>query len=288
MARFVVAGVTGHVGGVAARDLLAGGGDSVTVIARDAKKAAEWSARGAELAVGTLDDADFVAAAVKGADGFFALIPPSYAAADFYGAQRKTADSIAAGVKKGGVHYVVLLSSVGADRADKNGPIKGLHYAENKLRETGTKLVAVRSGYFQENIGGAVAAAKAAGIYPNFGPSADAAFPQVATQDIGHVVAKLLKSPPAKSEIVDLVGPAYSARQLAEKLGNALGKTLPIVDIPASGHVAALTQAGVPPKVAEAFAEMYAGFAAGLLVPKGDRTVQTTTPIDEILPQLVA
>jgi hypothetical protein len=70
-------------------------------------------------------------------------------------------------------------------------------------------------------------------------------------------------------------------------LGKLLGKALPVVDIPAAGHVAALQQAGVPPDVAEAFAEMYAGFSAGLIAPKGDRTVQVTTPIDEILPALV-
>jgi uncharacterized protein YbjT (DUF2867 family) len=286
MSKFVVAGVTGHVGSVVAGDLLAAG-EAVTVIVREAEKAAEWSARGATVAVGSLDEADFVAATVKGADGFFTLIPPHYATGDIYSAQRKSADALATGIKRGGVPLVVLLSSVGADRADKNGPIKGLHYAEQKLRETGTKLVAVRAGSFQENIAGAVAAAKNAGIFPNFLPSADIAAPQVASQDVGHAISKVLRSPPARSEVVDLVGPAYSSRQLAEKLGKLLGKTLPIVDIPAAGQVAALQQAGVPPDVAAALAEMYAGFSAGLLTPKGDRTIQVTTPIDEILPALV-
>jgi len=286
MSKFVVAGVTGHVGSVVARDLLAAG-EAVTVIVRDAKKGTEWSSRGAKVAVGSLDDVEFVATTVKGADGFFTLIPPHYATGDIYTAQRKSADALAAAVKKSGVPLVVLLSSVGADRADKNGPVKGLHYAESKFRETGTKLVAVRSGSFQENNAGAVAAAKQAGIYPNFLPTADIAAPQVATQDVGHAASKLLKSPPARSEVVDLVGPAYSSRQLAEKIGKLLGKTLNIVDVPPTGHVAALKQAGVPADVAEAFAEMYAGFNAGLLVPKGDRTIQVTTPIDEVLPSLV-
>jgi uncharacterized protein YbjT (DUF2867 family) len=287
MSKFVVAGVSGHVGAVVARDLLAAG-EAVTVIVRDAKKGAEWSSRGAKAAVGSLDDAEFVAATVKGVDGFFTLIPPHYATGDIYAAQRKSADALAAGVKKGGVPLVVLLSSVGADRADKNGPIKGLHYAENKLRETGVKLVALRAGSFQENVAGAVAAAKQAGIYPNFLPSADIPAPQVATQDVGHAAAQLLRSPLARSEVVDLVGPAYSSRQLADKIGKLLGKTLTIVDIPPAGHVDALKQAGVPADVAAAFAEMYAGFVAGLLVPKGDRTITVTTPIDEILPALVA
>jgi uncharacterized protein YbjT (DUF2867 family) len=286
MSKFVVAGVTGHVGSVVARDLLAGG-DEVTVIVREAKKGADWTARGAHVAVGSLDDSDFVASTVKGADGFFTLIPPHYATGDIYTAQRKSADALAAAIKQSGVPLVVLLSSVGADRSDKNGPVKSLHYAEGKFRETGTKLVALRAGSFQENIGGAIAAAKQAGIYPNFLPSADIPAPQVATRDVGHAAAKLLKSPPARSEVVDLVGPAYSSRQLADKLGKLLGKTLPIVDIPPAGHVAALEQAGVPADVAEAFAEMYAGFSAGLLTPKGDRTIEVTTPIDEVLPALV-
>jgi uncharacterized protein YbjT (DUF2867 family) len=286
MSKFVVAGVTGHVGSVVARDLLAAG-DAVTVIVRDSKKGAEWSARGAEIAVGSLDDAEFVASTVRGADGFFALIPPHYTSGDIYSAQRKSADALAAGIKQGGVPLVVLLSSVGADRGDKNGPIKSLHYAENKFRETGTKLVAVRAGSFQENIAGAIAAARNAGIFPNFLPSADILSPQVATQDIGHTIAKALHSPPARSEVVDLVGPAYSSRQLAEKVGKLLGKTLSVVDIPAAGHLAALQQAGVPPDVAAAFTEMYAGFSAGLLSPKGDRMIQATTTIDEILPALV-
>lgn len=286
MSKFVVAGVTGHVGSVVARDLLAAG-DTVTVIVRDAKKGTEWSARGAKVAVGSVDDAEFVAATVKGADGFFTLIPPHYASGDIYSAQRKSADALSAGIERGGVPLVVLLSSIGADRADKNGPIKGLHYAEARFRETGTKLVALRSGTFQENAAGAIAAAKQAGIYPNFAPSADIPVHQVATQDIGHTVAKLLKSPPAQSEVIDLVGPAYTSRQVAEKIGNLLGKTLNIIDIPPAGHAAALKQAGLPGDVAEAFAEMYAGFNAGLLVPKGDRTIQVATPLDEVLPALV-
>lgn len=286
MSRFVVAGVSGHVGSVVARDLLAAG-DAVTVIVRDARKGTEWSSRGAKVAVGSLDDAAFLAATVKGADGLFTLIPPHYGTGDIYAAQRKTADALAAGVKAGGVPLVVLLSSVGADRPDKNGPIKGLHYAETKLRETGTKLVALRAGSFQENVAGAVAAAKQAGIYPNFSPSADIPAPQVATQDVGHAAAQLVRSSPARSEVVDLVGPAYSSRQLAEKIGKLLGKTLTIVDVPPAGHADALKQAGVPADVAAAFAEMYAGFSAGLLVPKGDRTIKVTTPIDEVLPGLI-
>ncbi len=283
---FVVAGVTGHVGSVVAEKLVAGG-QKVKVIVRDAAKGAAWSKKGAEVAVGTLEDQAFLTGVLRGARGFFTLLPPNYQATDFFATQRKTADSIAGAVKASGVPHVVMLSSIGADLPAGTGPIRGLHYLENALRETGVKLTALRAGTFQENVANMVEPARKMGIFPNFAPSADYPMPQIATRDIGALAAESLVSPPAKSEIVDLHGPAYANRQVAEKLGAALGKQLNVVDIPASGHVAALLQAGMSQSLAELFAEMYAGFASGKIVPKGDRTVQGKTTLDEVIKTLV-
>ena len=283
---FVIAGVSGHVGGVAARELLAGK-QPVKVIVRDAAKGKEWTERGAEIAVGSLEDAAFLAGALKGATGFFTLLPPSYTAKDFYAYQRSTADAIASAVKTSGVPHVVLLSSVGADLDAGNGPIKGLCYFENKLRAAGTKLTALRAAYFQENIGNSVSPARDQGIFPNFVPSRDYPMPQIATRDIGVEVAKALRSPPAKSEVIDLMGPQYTVNQVAAKLGEAVGKKLQIVDIPKDQHVSAMVQTGLPQPVAEAFAEMYDGFATGRITPKGDRTLQGKTEIDDTIGNIV-
>jgi uncharacterized protein YbjT (DUF2867 family) len=284
MSMFVIAGVTGHVGSVAAEELLAKG-EKVKVIVRDAAKGTAWSKRGAEVATGSIEDVAFLTSALRGADGFFVLLPPNMAAPDFYGWQRKTGEGIAQAVKASGVPHVVLLSSVGADRPDKNGPIKGLHHLENALRAAGTKLTAVRAGYFQENIANLIGAAKGGGIYPSFGP-ADYAFPMIATRDIGKLVAAELLARPGKSEAIDLHGPSYSSRQLAEKLGARLGKPLQIVEIPPQGRLAALEQSGLPRQFAEAYDEMYEGFGSGAIVPKGDRAVQGKTEIDEVLKTL--
>ena len=284
---YVIAGVTGHVGGVAASALL-DAKKPVKVLVRDAAKGKAWSSRGAEVAVGDLGDANFVAGALKGATAFFTLLPPDYAATDFYAYQRKTADAIAAGVKQSGVPHVVLLSSVGADLPDGTGPIKGLHYLENALRATGTKLTAIRAGLFQENVGQSLAPAKNQGIYPNFLPSQDIPIPQIATRDIGALVARSMLSPPTKSDVVTLQGPAYTAKQVAEKLGAAVGKQLQIVDIPQAGWLGALTGAGLPLSIAEAFVEMYGAFAAGKIVPKGDRSEQGTGTLDDTIKSMVS
>jgi uncharacterized protein YbjT (DUF2867 family) len=119
-------------------------------------------------------------------------------------------------------------------------------------------------------------------------PSADAAFPTIASVDVGRLAAQALMMPPPASEVVDLLGPAYSSRRLAEKLGVALGRKPQIVDIPPAGQVAALTGAGLPQVFAEAVAELLAAFAAGLIAPKGDRTPVGTTTVDAILPGLLS
>jgi len=283
---FVIAGVSGHVGGMAASELLAAK-QPVKVIVREAKKGTQWSDRGAEVAVGSLEDAAFLAGALKGAQGFFTLLPPNYASKNFYAEQRSTADAIAQAVKQSGVPHVVMLSSIGADLDAGNGPIKGLHYLENQLRATGTKLTALRAAYFQENIGNSLPPARDQGIFPNFTPARDYPMPMIATRDIGKTVAQVLRSPPGKSEIVDVMGPLYTTNQVAEKIGNALGKKLQIVDIPKAQHVSALVQAGLPQQIAEAFAEMYDGFATGKITPKGDRTVQGQTELDDTLGNIV-
>jgi uncharacterized protein YbjT (DUF2867 family) len=283
---FVVAGVTGHVGSVVAEQLLAKG-QKVKVIVRDAAKGAAWSAKGAEIAVGALDDQAFLTTALKGASGFFTLLPPNLAAPDFYAFQRATADSIVGAAKASGVGHVVLLSSIGADLAEGTGPIKGLYYLENALRAAGVKLTAIRAGMFQENVAQSLAPAKHMGIFPNFLASADYPLPMIATRDIAMLVAESLLAPAAKSEIVDLHGPAYSNRQVAEKLGAALGKTLQVVDIPEAGWVDAMMKGGMSKEHAEMYAEMYNGFGSGKVTPKGDRMVQGKIAIDEVIKSLV-
>jgi uncharacterized protein YbjT (DUF2867 family) len=284
---FVVAGVTGHVGSVAAQVLL-DRGQKVKVVVRDAAKGAAWSQKGAEVAVGELGDPAFLTNALRGAAGFFTLLPANYHATDgFYASQRRTADAILAAVAANRVPHVVLLSSLGADLSEGNGPIKGLCYLENAIRASGVKLTAIRAAYFMENLSSNVEPARTMGIFPAFTPSADYPMPTIATKDIGAFAAEALLTPPAKSEAVDLLGPSYSMRQLAERLGAALGKTLRVVEIPQADWASTLRQAGMSEDVADVFAELYRGFASGAIRPKGDRVAHGTTPVDEVLKALV-
>lgn len=278
---FVICGVTGHVGSVAA-NLLISKGQKIKVVIRNEAKATDWSKQGAEVAIGDLGNEAFLTTAFKGARGVFVLLPANWGWTNILAEQKKLGAVIAAAVKNAKVPHVVMLSSTGADLKEGTGPIKGLHHLENALRGTGAQLTLVRAGMFMENMGQNIAAAKSAGIYPNMMPSRDIPMALIATKDIGQVVADALQAGP-KNEIIDLHGPAYTVNQLAEKLGRALKKQLNVLDIPESGWFDALVKGGVPKPWAEQYVEMYQGFMAGKISPKGDRAIQGKTTVDDVI-----
>jgi uncharacterized protein YbjT (DUF2867 family) len=252
-------------------------------VVRGAAKGEPWRAQGADVRVASLEDAGALSRALAGATGFFALLPEDPTIPDFHARQRRMADAMAAAVKESGVPHVVFLSATAACLPDGNGPAKDLHYAENALRATGATVTALRPTYFQDNVMSVLPAAREQGIYPNLLPSAEVSFPTVATRDIGRVAASCLVERPSTNEVIDILGPSYSVRQLASALGRALEKELRVLDVPASEQVRTLMETGMSQQAAEALAELFACFGAGRVSPRGDRLVSGTTTIDEVI-----
>ena len=134
MPTYLVAGVSGHTGAVVAQSLL-DQKQKVRVLVRDAAKGERWKKRGAEVAVGSLEDAHALAAAFRGADAAYLLVPPP--PHDATGVLARSARIVAAFVQTvSGSHlkHVVFLSSVGAQHKEGTGIIQGLHAAEEALR----------------------------------------------------------------------------------------------------------------------------------------------------------
>jgi uncharacterized protein YbjT (DUF2867 family) len=258
------------------------------VLVRRAERGAPWAERGARVVFGTLDDTDLLTRTLEGADGFFTLLPEDVTASEFHAPRRRMSEAIASAVARSQIPHVVLHSAIAASLPEGNGPARGLYELEQLLGGTGTTLTRHRAAYLQENVASALVPARQAGIFPNLMTSADVSFPMVATADAGRFAADALRSPMRASEIVDVLGPAYSPRQIAERLGAALGKPLHVVDIPPAMQVQALMQAGLPREFAEAVAELHAAFSAGKIVPCGGRTLIGTTTIDTVIEGLLA
>ena len=75
---YAIMGITGQVGGAAARALLKDG-KQVRGIVRDKAKAAEWAKQGVELVTADAGDAHSLEAAFRGMEGVFVMIPPFFA-----------------------------------------------------------------------------------------------------------------------------------------------------------------------------------------------------------------
>jgi uncharacterized protein YbjT (DUF2867 family) len=188
---YVVTGATGNTGNAIAAALLAAG-KKVRVIGRDAKKLEALTTKGAEAAVGNLDDAAFLNKAFVGATAVYAVVPPNYTASNFRAYQNAIADAMEDAVKATGAKYVVTLSSVGAHLTEGAGVVQGLHDMEQKFnRVAGLNVLHLRPSYFMENLFGQIGMIKGMGIVGS-AANGDLSFAMVATRDIADVAAKRL------------------------------------------------------------------------------------------------
>ncbi len=258
-----VAGVSGHTGRAVAHVLLTQGA-AARVIVRDEKKGAEWEARGAEVAVASLDDAEALARALKGAKGAYLLIPPAYAAPDLLAAQAVTRDAIVRAIAKSGVGHVVFLSSIGAHELSGTGPVRTLHDAEQALRKASTPVTILRAPYFLENWAQVLPAVTSEGVLPSFLPL-DKPIETAATADIGEYAASLLGAPPpATTRVVEFGGPRpLTPRDVANDLATVIGRQITPVQVPLDQVVPTFTSAGIPETAARLLEEMYRALAAG-------------------------
>lgn len=260
---YVVAGVSGHTGAATAQALLAQG-KKVRVLVRSAEKGEPWRKQGCEVAVTELGDATGLAKALQGAQGFYLLSPPNFAATDFLADRSALLEKVVAAVEQAKVPAVVFLSSVGAQHPSGTGPIVGLHRAEKALEGIAPSVTFLRAAYFLENWGSVVPVAKAQGILPFFGATS-VKFSQVSTKDIGAAAAKALLEPASGTRVIELTGKEdWSADDVAQALGALLGKPVKAVGAPVESARAGLEQAGVPKEMARLYAEMYQGMAKGL------------------------
>jgi uncharacterized protein YbjT (DUF2867 family) len=283
MSIFVVAGATGHVGSVVARELLTAG-HKVRAIVRNADKAKALASQGAELLAGDVGDAGFLTRAMRGADGVFLLLPPAIDAPDVRALQDRVAHAQTTAVTESGIRHVVVLSSWGAEKPSGTGPIVGVHVLEEALKKTGAISTFVRAGSFTENLLSVLPAAQHQSILPNFFPP-EHKVATVATRDIATVVVRALLSPPAKTEVVYALGThEYSAVDQAAYLSKKLGKEIKLLNLPVSAASGAIQQGGVGASMANLLQEMYEGAAKGLLgVEPGYRVEKGKTTLEEAL-----
>lgn len=261
---FVIMGATGNTGSAVAETLLSWK-QPVRIVVRSADKGAAWKAKGAEIAVASLDDVSALTKAFEGANGLYLLVPPNYGASLWLADQRARMDRAAEAVKSSGIGHVVFLSSVGGHIAEGTGPIRAARSGEQKLGEVAKNLTILRPCYFMENWAPGIGIAKSQGILPTF-IAPRVKVPMIATRDIGRVGAEQLMAGGTGKQIVELAGPEeYTPDEVAAALGQILGKAVSAQHAPLSAVVPTFKSFGFSDEAAKLFEEMYTSFSTGAI-----------------------
>jgi uncharacterized protein YbjT (DUF2867 family) len=277
---YVITGATGNTGSVVARQLLAKG-KKVRAIGRSAERLQSLVAQGAEAFVANVADAAALSKAFAGAEGVYVMVPPDVANPDIPAYEASITDSLSTAVAQAGVKHVVALSSIGADKPDKTGPVIGLHQLEEKLnRISGLNVLLLRAGYFMENT------LAQAGIIQSIGRAAgplraDLKLPLIATRDIGAAAADaLLRLDFTGSQTRELQGQRdLNMGEATAIIGKAIDKPdLEYLQLPDEQLRPALLQLGMSASMVDLLLEMSASLNSGYMRALEKRSPQNTTP----------
>ncbi len=275
-----VIGASGNTGRIVAERLLARG-EKVRAIGRSADRLANLAKKGAEAFVADATDATALTRAFAGARTAYIMIPPNLIAADVRAYQERVSDATTAALEKAGVEYAVMLSSVGADKPAKTGPVVGLHAFEQKLdRLARLNAIYLRAGYFMENLFPQISVIKNFGVVG--GPlRADLAVAMIATEDIGDFAANtLLKLDFRGKRAVELLGPRdVTYQEVSGIVGKALGKPgLGYMQLPATQLKPAMVGMGMSSSMADLILEMAEALNSGYMAPLESRSASNSTP----------
>ncbi len=276
---FFISGITGQVGGAAARHLLEHG-HKVRTLSRDPQKASNWAAQGVEVRQGDLNDSTALASALEEVEGAFLMQPPVFIPAPGYPMARANIASFTEALKQTPPPRLAVLSSVGSEQGSGLGNITATHLLEESLQNAPFPVAFVRAGAFIENNLPALKGAAATGIFHSFLAPTDRAVPMAATRDIGIEIARLLMSGWDGQKIVEL-GSRISPDELASAMSEVLGRPVVAQAIPRAMWGKSLEAFGVAPGTSAPYEEMQNGFNSGWIDfgrPNAEPVAGTTTP----------
>lgn len=282
---YAITGITGKVGGAAARVLL-DEKQSVRAIVRDADKGRDWSDRGCEVAIADIEDVDALTKAFTGADGVFLMTPPNFDPEPGFPHTRAILKAVSAAIEAARPGKVVFLSTVGA-QAQRENLLTNATIMEEGLCALSVPVVLLRPAWFMENFAWDVEAAKG-GVIPSFLQPLDHPIPMIATADIGCTVAALLHETWVGNRVVELEAQCrYSADDVTEAFTSVLGRPIVAEPVPRKSWETLFRSQGMKnpmPRI-----QMLDGFNEGWIDFEGGRAEprRGSTSLEDVIRQLV-
>ena len=222
--KVLVLGASGRQGGAAARHLLARG-IGVRAFTRHPDQAAiaALRERGAEVAVGDLDDLESVGRALEGVDAVFSVQTFVGHGPEGEMRQGKAVGDLA---RRAGVRHVVYSSVGGAERQSGVPHFESKWAIEEHLRALGLGLTVLRPAYFMENLERAVTPDAATGeLVFRLALPPDRPLQMVAVDDIGAFAAMAFAEPERWTGVaLELAGDERTGPEVAAAIAAALGR----------------------------------------------------------------
>lgn len=278
---YLITGITGHVGGAAAKQLLAHG-KQVRALVRDTAKAAGWEAKGVELVQGDWNDAGALVRAMQGVEGVYLMMPPIQTPSPGFPEAKAVLKAYVEALGEAKPPKVVALSSMGSEKESGLGLITATSLMERALADVPMPAAFVRAGGFFENYLYGLQTGQG-GVLPSFYAPTDRKVPMIATVDIGEEVAKLLTTEWTGRRVVELGSPV-SPDEVAESLGTVLGREVKAQVVPREAWGAALEGMGLPKGSTWGYEEMLEGVNSGWITfgVEGTERVEGKTPAREV------
>ena len=263
--RIIITGSLGNIGKPLVSDLLQKGHD-VTVISSNKDKRDDIESLGAKAAIGSLEDAGFLASVFAGADALFAMVPPNYAAPDPIAHYVTIGNSYAQAIVESEIKRVVQLSSWGAHLSKGTGVIVGSHKVEKIFDGIdGVSVTFLRPASFYNNLYHYTDMIKQAGfIATNYGE--DDRLVMVSPKDIAAAAAEELVTIKDGKDIRYVASDERSCNEISSILGAAIGKPyLKWLRFTDEQTQQAMQKNGIPENVATLLIELNAAIRTGII-----------------------
>lgn len=235
----VVTGATGHLGRLVVEHLLARGTDPATIVAtgRRTEALADLAAQGVRTAVVDFTDPATIDAALAAGDVLL-LVSGSEV-----GQRVQQHANVIDAAARAGVARIVYTS---APKADTSPLILAPEHkaTEELIRDSGLSSTILRNGWYTENYAQTVQQAAATGSF--IGSVGDGLVSSASRTDYAEAAAVVLSAEGHEGKVYELSGDvAWSHDQLAQAIGELVGREVVYQDLSPEDHAAALASAGL-------------------------------------------
>jgi uncharacterized protein YbjT (DUF2867 family) len=266
--KYVITGAAGNVSKPLAEKLLKAG-HRVTVIGRNPDHLKPLVEKGAEAAIGSFEDVEFLKKTFAGADAVYTMVAPPFTTTDMKSSIAQIGNNYVEAIKATGIKYIMNLSSLGAHLPDGCGPVSGLYRVEQAMNAlTDVNILHLRPVFFYQNFLSLIGMIKTMGIMGGNYGGPGFKMELVDPSDIANAAFDTFNELNFSGHShLYIASDVRSTDEIARIIGAAIGKPdLPWVVFTDEQTLGGLIQLGLPEEFAKNYVEMGRAMQSGIMM----------------------